>query len=128
METTILDLTQFAPFVLEILAGVLLGVLIWAGKKLANKLGVDADNEIRQYFTQAIQSSIAFGKEKAKEKLDSTDWSSVEVKNETLAKATEYLNKHVPDAIKKFKLSEEEVKELVLARLAQMEEESKLTK
>ncbi|NJO64298.1 MAG: hypothetical protein HC836_40865 [Richelia sp. RM2_1_2] len=118
LETlTTIDLTSVWPVILEIGAGVVLAMGIWAIKKLIAKIGLEADEKVRDYLIGAIQSGITFGKNKALAEVNSDDWSKVDVRDIVLAQAVTYTLTRVPDAVKKFKLTEQDIKDLVLARL-----------
>ena len=112
-----IDLTLVWPVVIQIAAGALLGLGIWAIKKFITKLSLEEDEKVREYLISALQAGITFGKNKAIEELGSDDWTKIDVKDVIMAQAVTYALTRVPDAVKKFKLTEEDIKDLVLARL-----------
>ena len=117
MEGLTIDLLEYLPLVLEVLGGLVLALGLWAIKKFVTKLGLESDEHIRKYLLEALQSSVTYGKNKATEELKDADWTKVEVKNAVVAHAASYVLTRVPDAVKRFKLNEQDVKDLVLARL-----------
>jgi mono/diheme cytochrome c family protein len=114
---TSIDLSPLVQPTVEVLAGIFLAVGIWAVKKLSTKLGLEADDKIRSYLLTAVENAVAFGKTKAVEKFEHADWTKVEVKDEILAHAASYVMTRVPDAVKQFKLSEQDIKDMVMAKL-----------
>lgn len=117
MEDVIIDLAPYIPVVLEVLAGIVLALAGWAVKRFATKMGLESDEKIRTYLMQAITAAVTYGKNKAVEELNDADWTKLEVKDVLLAQAASYVITRVPGAVKKFKLNEQDIKDLVLARL-----------
>lgn len=105
------------PYILEIMAGIIFGLLLWLIKRYIIKLGIEADEKVREYLMEAIHASVIYGKNKAIEELGTEDVVEIDVRNCIIAHAVKYISSRVPDAVKKFKLSEEDIKDLVLARL-----------
>ena len=117
MEGMTIDLAQHLPLILEIMGGVVLALGAWAIKRFATKMGLESDEKIRGYLMEALKAGVTYGKNKAMEELSDADWTKIEVKNAMLAHAASYVMTRVPDAVKKFNLTEQDVKDLVLARL-----------
>ena len=117
LEGLSLSLEAIVPFVLEMLAGVVLILAAWALKRFATKMGVESDEKVRKYLIDTIQAGVAYGKNKVEEELGDTDVTKADVKNVMLAHAASYVMTRVPDAVKKFKLTEQDIRDLVLAHL-----------
>lgn len=118
--TVATEVIEFGPtlsVILQGLAGVLLAVGTWAVKLLADKLGLEKDDKVRQYLNDAIKNGVEFGKKKAKEELSDADWTRIETKNVLLAHAAGYVLSKVPDAVKRFKLTEDDIKDLIYSRI-----------
>lgn len=114
---TTVDLTALLPLILEILAGLVLAMAAWAIKKYATKLGIDADAETRAYLLTAVVAAVTYGRNKALEELGTADWTKVDVRNALLAHGVAYVLQRVPDAVSRFNLKEQDIRELIIARL-----------
>lgn len=117
LDMLLSSLNNVAPYIIEIMAGIIFGLLLWLIKRYITKLGIEADEKVREYLMEAINASIVYGKNKAIEELGTEDVAEIDNRNSTIAYAVKYVITRVPDAIKKFKLSEEDIRDLVLARL-----------
>jgi len=117
METSVIDLSPVLTILLQCLGGVVLAVGSWALYKVQQKFGLENEDKIREVVMGAIERGVTYGKHKAEEELKDADWAKVETKNALVAHAASYVLTKVPDAVKKFKLSEDQVKELVLTKL-----------
>lgn len=109
---------DIAPLLLELLsalAAVLLAAGTWAIKRLATKFGLENDAKIRSYLEDALVSGIEFGKKKVEKAIEGMD--DVQIKDKVVAEAASYVVKGVPDALRHFGVTEERLKEMLLARL-----------
>lgn len=118
METAIIDLGPIISVLIDALQGLLLGLGSWAVFKVSQTFGLENDEKIRGYLMAAVENAIAFGEKKAREGVKKADWGKIETENAMIAHAASYIMTKVPDAVKKFGLTEEDVKELVAAKLA----------
>lgn len=116
------NIVDFAPFLtvlIQIFAAVLLAVGSWAVKKFADRLGLDQDDRMRVYLQDALANAVKYGKQQATTKIAQSGVSKVEIDNQIAADAARYVIESTPDAVKKLKLTEDNIKKLVLARLEQ---------
>lgn len=117
LEYVMSILKYASPYIVQIMACIIFGLVLWVLKRFVTKLGIEADEKVRKYLIETLQVSIVYGKNKVDEELGSTDLTKVEVRNAIVAHASNYVINKVPDAVKKFNLKEEDIKDLVLARL-----------
>lgn len=95
-------------------------ISLWLGKKL--KLdSLKVEETIRGYLNEAAHRGIQWAVTKLQ---TSNVLSSVEVKNQVLALATQYLIDRVPDALKRFNLDTESLKQYLEARVGEYELDS----
>jgi len=110
-----IDLTPLLDVGLQILAGILLAVGTWAVSKIAKKVGIEVDDAARAYVREAIQGGIDYAVKAAK--AAGKDVTKIEVKNELVADAVNYVLAQVPDGIRKLNLTQENVENLVRRHL-----------
>lgn len=121
---TLIDLGPILEHVLNVLFAVLSAVAIWGVKKIGDAVGLENDDKIRQYLIGAVERGVEYGKTKAEDALGDADWAKVDVKSELVAHAAGYILSKVPDAIKKFGLTEEDIRDLVLSKLGASNEDT----
>lgn len=92
----------------------LLGAVLTAF--ISKFLNEKVSTEVRGYLVSAVEMGIAFAVRKVEDKAP-----TIEVKNEMAALAIGYVLRNVPDTLKKLKISEETVKNMVEARLGLVE-------
>lgn len=78
-----------------------------------------SEDVIRAYLDQALVKAVHFGKAEA-EKIVGTVNTKVEVEDRIVAFALEYAVKAVPDAIKHFGITEDGLRAMITARLAEL--------
>lgn len=114
--SAVVDITPLLNTLIDLLAVVALTVGTWAAHKYGTKVGIEKDSEIRKYLDEAILNGINFAATKLKAAGDNID--EIELKNQRLAEAANYVVKGVPDALKHFKIDEARLKTLIEARLS----------
>jgi len=82
---------------------------------LEKKTGLDLDSAVRSYLDPAIDKAVAYGQLKVTQL--ATDKATVDVHNETVAQAVNYLLARVPEALDHFGIDEASLKQMVEARL-----------
>ncbi len=115
--TTLVDMKPVIEVLVQCLAGLAMAFGTYMVHKIAQKFKLEADDKVRGYLLAAVENAVNYGQHKADEIIKEKGIGSVDVKNETVAFAAKYLMTKVPDAVGKFKLSEDDVKDLVLAKL-----------
>lgn len=115
MEGNIVDLGPVLGYLIQIIAAALVVVAMWAVKRLGGKLGLDIDARQREVIYTAIEGAVGWGAMQAR--LKGENLAKVNVKNELIHVAADYLVQRVPDAIRHFKLSPADVEQLVASRL-----------
>lgn len=121
MEGTIGSFVDLAPAVqvlLQMLAGLLLAVGTWGVKRISDRFGIEVDDKIRGYLMSAVSGAVGFGIRKAKALIEEKPgWTRIQVENAIVASAASYILSKVPDAVKRFNLTEEDIRDLILAKL-----------
>lgn len=109
---------QLAPLVdtaASLLAALLLGLGAWLIQRVAAWLKLAEDDKVRLYLEEALHNAIAFARNKAIQQGQRID--EIEVRSQVVANAANYAIARVPDALKRFGIDEDGVRDLVLARL-----------
>ncbi|EFO32631.1 inadl protein [Roseibium sp. TrichSKD4] len=124
---TSLDLSPFAVPVFETVMTVLAGVVVWFGRKAVNtfeaKTGIQLNEQMRAGLDDALYNGIAYARERIGERLgnqmgDRLSGSlEVDVKNETLAMAADYVLKAMPETLDYFGINRQGVIDRLEARL-----------
>lgn len=117
VATTVIDISPLLNSLIELAGVALLTVATWAAHKYGKKLGIEQDSKVREYLDDAIAKGIAFGEAKLKEQAGKID--EIDIKNAKIAEAANYVTKGVPDALKRFKIDDERLKQLIIARLGE---------
>lgn len=109
---------HLAPLI-DVAAGLLLSVLLGLGVFAIQRglawLKLSEDEKIRGYLEAALRNGVTFAVNKARERVGAG--ASVDVRNEVVAGAANYVIGRVPDALKRFGVTEEGVRDMVLARI-----------
>jgi hypothetical protein len=84
-------------------------------KFLTAKTGIDLDNVTRSYLDPAIDKAISYATVQVQKAAANN--LKIDVHNETIAHATNYLIDRVPDALAHFGLDQEHLEQLIEARL-----------
>lgn len=115
-----IDLSALADFIIETLFGGILAILSWLAARairiFTDKTGVEIDAHTRQYLYEAIYNGISYARGKLDD-LAHDKLSDIEIKNATIAGAVSYVSAKVPDALARFGIDEDALKDLVEARL-----------
>ena len=115
MEETTISLVPILDVVIQLFGAALMAVGTWAVTMLSQKLKLSSDSEVRTYLQEALQRAVNFGVEKARSQ--AKDIGTVDVRNEVVADAANYVIGKTPDALKKLGISDDSVQDLVRARL-----------
>ncbi len=115
MEETAINLVPILDIVIQLFGAVLMAVGTWAVTMLSQKLKLSSDSEVRAYLQDTLQRAVSFGVEKAR--TQAKDIGTVEVRNEVVADAANYVIGKTPDALKRLGISEDSIQDLVRARL-----------
>lgn len=102
--------TALAPLI-EILLGVVLVLLGLAARRLADWLGLAADDRARRYLDEVLHRSLSYARAS----------SAVQALGEKLPPAAieaaaEYAQQRVPDALGRFGISAEALRQMLVAR------------
>ncbi len=111
-----IDLNPIFQVLIELLAAGLMASGTWAIARLSTKLKLSSDSEVRKYLQDAMERGVSFAVGVAKEK--TKDMNEVEVRNEIVRDASNYVIAKTPDALKSLGVTNEAVQDLVRARLA----------
>ncbi len=110
-----IDLTPILDVGIDFLAVVLMALGTWALAKLGRKFGLEADDQVRIYLNEALERGVGWAKEQARNRAD--DFARIEVRNQAVAEAANYVIERVPSAIRHFGLDRARVEKLIEARL-----------
>jgi len=110
-----LDLTPTVDYVVGLVVSALgagaLAVIGWAAKLLRLKV----DDAVRTYLDQIAARGIDWARNRLLEL--GHDVSKIEVRDQWIAEAGNYLSRSAPDALKRFGLTEDRVADYIRARL-----------
>lgn len=110
------DLNPILQALIELLAAGLMATGTWAMSRLSTKLKLSSDSEIRKYLQDAMERGVSFAVGAASEK--AKNMSEIEVRNEMVRDAANYVISKTPDALTSLGVTHEAVHDLVRARLA----------
>ena len=117
MQPAVIDLTPLTGYLFEAIGLVLLALTSLAVAYLSawikRKSGIELDNNARNTIERAIHGGISF----AMEKLRDQDLGRVEVRNQAIADAANYVIERVPDSLKRFGLAPQDVATIVTSRV-----------
>lgn len=116
--STVLDLSPLLQTIIGLAAAAIGAVGTWAISWLGTKLKLEADSQIRTYLDQALVNGITYARQKLGEKAAGV---RVDAGHPLVAEAAEYVMQYVPDALAQFGITEQGVRDLVLARLARLQ-------
>lgn len=115
-----IDLSPVWQSGIALVGSALSGIAIWIGWYVKNLIAskvdlsqTQLDEQIQQMYNEAAQRAIAYAETFLQQKAPS----KVNVGNEFVATAAEYLIKFWPDLVKKAGLTPEKVKETIVSRL-----------
>lgn len=104
---------------IEGIASALLALLFALGSvaitRLLTWLRLSEDAKVREYLDEALRNAIAFAQAKVQARMPQAI--PAETRGAVIAEATAYATAHVPDALKRFGVDSDGVRDLVAARL-----------
>lgn len=109
------DLTPIYEVVVSTLAVLLMALGSYAITKLSQKLRIDADSQFNAILNDALVNAVDYAVELAHRRGESV--SKLDVRNQVVADAVNYVMEGVPDVLRHFGLTPERISKLVLARL-----------
>jgi len=122
MDATSIDLSPLFEQLIQLLAAVLLGVGLWAARRLLRWLETNAytaqivrDRQLEQVMEKAVRGAVGYAEEWAYQL--GKDRARVDVRNEMAREAVRYVLHSVPAAVTHFGLTRERVAQLVYSRL-----------
>ncbi|TXH34821.1 MAG: hypothetical protein E6Q98_18240 [Rhodospirillaceae bacterium] len=118
-STTVINFNEVIMAVLGLAATALATAVHVGGRALAkylqSKTGIELDNAVRNYLDPAIDKAVAYGQLKVTQAAG--DKAEIDIHNETIAHAVNYLLARVPDALEHFGLDAAAVEQMVEARV-----------
>ncbi|MGX5776496.1 hypothetical protein [Methylorubrum zatmanii] len=94
------------------------GVLAFLASLLKKNLGLGVDEKMRNALQSALMNGVHAGLDYVQ---DAADRTSIDVKSEIVAKGIGYVRQYAPLAVKHFKLSEDDLAEMLRAKLAELQ-------
>lgn len=116
-EAATADLRPLWGYGVEIIGGALAALGSFGVRSLARFLRLKEDGLIRAYLDDALHRALAWAVESAVRKGD--DLARVEVRSRLVAEAAGYAVEAVPDALKRFGISENGLRQRLEARLSE---------
>jgi hypothetical protein len=116
-ETVTADLRPIWGYGVEIIGGALTALGGFGVRSLTRFLRLKEDGLIRSYLDDALHRALAWAVESAVRKGD--DLARVEVRSRLVAEAAGYAAEAVPDALKRFGVSENGLRQRLEARLGE---------
>lgn len=117
MEVMTVDFTSVLQTGLGLLAAALMAFGSWAVKRLGTRWGVQIDRERGQILDDAIHNAIKFAQGQVMRYALTRQIDQIQVRDATLQMALEYLIPRVPGIIDYFKLTPDNIKGMIEARL-----------
>lgn len=117
MQPTAIDLGPLALALAGFAFAALAGAGTWLAARAAAWLKLSQDSQVRGYLEVALGNGIAFARRQVEARLAAGI--KVDVHNATVAEAAEYVIQRVPDALARFGITAEAVRDLIIARLPQ---------
>ena len=115
----VIELQQAIQYGITLVFAIISAVAVWfVGSILARvrkRFGLQVDAEVRAYLDTAIVNAVRFAEGKAREWAHDID--DPEIKSEIVADAANYVTKNVPDALKHFGVTPDNLSDLIHARL-----------
>jgi len=112
---TTIDLTPLLQAVVSLAVVLLTALGGWALKHLTDKLGLDKDSKVRQNIYDVFEKGLAYAAQKAVEK--GQDFTKIEVKNQMIAEAAQYVIPKIPDGLAYFNITPKALEQMLEARL-----------
>lgn len=112
-------LLSIVDLVFAALGAVGLWLLHGAFSVFKTKTGIEVEDKMRSVLEVALVNGIHYARSAARGKVESLG--KVTVENEVIATAATYVLSKVPDTAKYFNLDEAAIRDLVMARLPQIE-------
>lgn len=103
------------PYIVELVAILIAALTTWIAALVKKYTGITVEASHREAFQTALQNGVNYGLSKVSGKTET--W-SVDVKNEVLAEGLEYVLESVPDALKFFNLTPDEIRKKLEAKLS----------
>lgn len=112
----ILDLTPVLETAVSMGAATLLGAGSWAAKRLADRIGIDAESNLAHRLQEAVGWGVTYARDRALR--EGADMAKVDVRNAVVADALGYVSGHVPKTVRRLGLTNGALAEMVEARLS----------
>lgn len=113
------DLFRDVRSTIETLIGVVVaGVLALLAALVKRNLGLGIDEKMRNALQSALMNGVHAGLDLVQ---DAADKTSIDVKSEVVAKGIGYVRSYAPLAVKHFKLTEDDLAEMLRAKLAELQ-------
>lgn len=119
VASTTVSLMPLIEALIGLAAAALLGLGTLAIRRLTTWLRLSEDDKVRGYLETALENGIALARQKVLERAATAG--TAQIRSAVAAEASRYVIERVPDALKRFGVTERGVKDLVAARLAHYE-------
>jgi hypothetical protein len=113
----VIDLTPILQPVLGIVGALLGLVAMWAIRQGADMLGVKAESEIMHGLQDIVGQGVAYAERRAKNAISGTGVAAIDVENQKVADAANYVLTQAPKWLKKVGVTEAQVQQWVESML-----------
>lgn len=115
---TAINLSPILTDLIQVLGGLLIVVLGWAGKKAADYFNLKQDDAARALIATAIANGVRYAESQLNEVTKRTN-PSVNVSHPAIALAGNYAVTHVNDALTRLGITKEQLEQKIIAALPQ---------
>lgn len=112
----VIDFTPILSQLLQLLGLLLVGAATWAAKKACDYFGLKQDDSARALIATAVQNGVKYAEGKLSTEVSKLD-PQVTVSSPIVAEAANYVIGHVPDALTRLGVTQQQLSEKILAQL-----------
>ena len=112
----VIDFSPILNQLIELVGLLLVGVATWAVKKVADYFGLKQDDAARALIASAVNNGVKFAEGKLNTEVSKLD-PRITVNSAFVAEAANYVVGHVPDALTRLGVTEQQLSEKILAQL-----------
>lgn len=113
--STTVDLTPLLQLAITFAVALLSALGAWAIKRVGDRLGLEADDKRRAYLNEALEKGLVFAAERGV--AAGADLKRIDVRDRMVTAAIEYVLPKVPDALQKLKITPDDLRQMLEARL-----------
>lgn len=112
----VIDFTPILQQLIQLLGLVLMGLATWAVKKASDYFGLKQDDSARALIETAVKNGVKYAEGKLSGEVSKLD-PAVTVNSPFVAEAANYVIGHVPDALTRLGVTQQQLSEKILAQM-----------